>query len=102
MSIISGLLLISDSYVKFFLSFSAGFVAVLFKAVATLIIMASLVPIVESTTSWQVLVAALMVNWINGIIWIVLSNGFREYTFRLIKTRILRRFFSDNLVVPME
>ena len=104
MIIISGFfntLLISqfDFKTKTFSSLSAGFVAVLFKAVASLIMVGVLRARVETTTF---LVAALMVNWINGIIWILLSKGFREYTFMIIKKQINRRIFANDLVVPFE
>ena len=84
---------------KIFFSFSAGFVAVLFKAVASLIMVGVVRARVESTT---LLVAALMVNWINGIIWILLSKGFREYTFMIIKKQINRWMMANDLVVPFE
>ena len=104
MIIISGFFntfLISQFYstTKTFSSFSAGFVAVLFKAVASLIMVGVVRPRVETTT---LLVAALMVNWINGIIWILLSKGFREYTFMIIKKQINRWMMANDLVVPFE
>ena len=71
----------------------------LFKAVASLIMVGVLRVRVETTT---LLVAALMGNWINGIIWILLSKGFREYTFMIIKKQINRRIFANDLVVPFE
>ena len=71
----------------------------LFKAVASLIMVGVLRVRVETTT---LLVAALMLNWINGIIWILLSKGFREYTFMIIKKQINRRIFANDLVVPFE
>ena len=88
-----------DSTTKTFFSFSAGFVAVLFKAVASLIMVGVVRARVETTTF---LVAALMVNWINGIIWILLSKGFREYTFMIIKKQIKRWMMANDLVVPFE
>ena len=91
-----------DSTKKIHFSFSAGFVAVLFKAVASLIIISIVGWSWEEPTSLPILVAALMINWINGIIWILLSKGFREYTFIIIKKHINRRIFANDLVVPFE
>ena len=80
----------------FFISFSAGFVGLIFAAVAALLVTMIIGKskeesnMFEKISDWAVCLSSLIISLGNGLCWIALSPGFRNFSMEFLKSILMK------------